>query len=80
MSELGTRETVLTDDREQCAGAQLSVIGYRDGDRTLGSCLLHHDMASAASHFHGHAYRSHSSLSGTASMRLSANGSRSSPA
>ena len=52
MFELGTRQTALTDDREQCAGAQLSVIGYRDGDRTLGACLLHHDMASAASHFH----------------------------
>ena len=52
MFELGSRQTALTDDREQCAGAQLSVIGYRDGDRTLGACLLHHDMASAASHFH----------------------------
>ena len=33
-----------------------------------------------AKRLRGHAYRSHSSLSGTASMRLSASGSRSSPA
>ena len=33
-----------------------------------------------AKRLHGYAYRSHGSLSGTASMRLSANGSRSSPA
>ena len=49
--EFRTRHSGLADDRHQRAGAQLSMIRHRNGDRAVGSCLLHRDVAAAPPDF-----------------------------
>ena len=49
--ECRTRHSGLADDRHQRAGAQLSMIRHRNGDRAVGIRLLHRDVAAAPPDF-----------------------------